>query len=253
VRLLRKMTWVELKLFAREPLTLVFTLALPLILLIVLGGVFGNTPGQTDEATGGTVWRGVGPMDYYAPSYIGLVIAAVCLIGVPVQLASYKERGVLRRFRASSVPVSAVIGSQVLLSVVVAAAGSILLVALAWVIYDIHAAKDVAGFILAFLLVVTAFASLGVMLGALLPTARAAQGAGVLLWFGMMFLAGAGPPPEVLPGWMRDVSVVMPLKHATLLLQDVWLGFGWNWTETAVMVGLSAVAGLISARFFRWE
>lgn len=253
MRLLRKMTWVELKLYVREPLTLVFTLALPLILLVVLGGVFGNTPGQTDEATGGTVWRGVGPMDYYVPSYIGLVIAAVCLIGVPVQLASYKERGVLRRFRASSVPVSAVIGSQVLLSVVVAAVGSLLLVALAWVIYDIHAAKDVAGFILAFLLVVTAFASLGVMLGALLPTARAAQGAGVLLWFGMMFLAGAGPPPEVLPGWMQDVSVVMPLKHATLLLQDVWLGFGWNWTETAVMVGLVAVAGLISARFFRWE
>jgi len=253
VRLLRKMTWVELKLFAREPLTLVFTLALPLILLVVLGGVFGNTPGQTDEATGGTVWRGVGPMDYYVPSYIGLVIAAVCLIGVPVQLASYKERGVLRRFRASSVPVSAVIGSQVLLSVVVAAVGSLLLVALAWVIYDIHAAKDVPGFILAFLLVVTAFASLGVMLGALLPTARAAQGAGVLLWFGMMFLAGAGPPPEVLPGWMQDVSVVMPLKHATLLLQDVWLGFGWNWTETAVMVGLVVVAGLVSARFFRWE
>jgi len=56
-----------------------------------------------------------------------------------------------------------------------------------------------------------------------------------------------------LPGWMRDVSVVMPLKHATLLLQDVWLGFGWNWTETAVMVGLVVVAGLVSARFFRWE
>ena len=150
-------------------------------------------------------------------------------------------------------PVWAVIGSQVLLSVVVAAAGSILLVALAWVIYDIRAAKDVAGVILAFLLVVAAFASMGVMLGALLPTARAAQGAGVLLWFGMLLVSGAGPPPEVLPGWMQTASQGMPLKHATQLLQDVWLGFGWNWAEVVVLVGFFAVAGLVSARFFRWE
>ena len=44
MKILRKMSWLELKLFASEPITVLFTLALPLVILHVLGGVFGSTP-----------------------------------------------------------------------------------------------------------------------------------------------------------------------------------------------------------------
>ena len=58
MRTLFKLTWVEIKLFIREPITVVFTLALPIIFLFVMGGVFGNTPNPE-------IYRGVGAMDYY--------------------------------------------------------------------------------------------------------------------------------------------------------------------------------------------
>lgn len=252
MRLLGKMTWIELKLFLREPLTVVFTLALPLIILVILGGVFGNTPDQTDDA-GQAVWRGAGPMDYYVPSYLGLVIAAVGLVGLPPHLASYRERGVLRRFRASSISAGGLLGAQALVTLVVALAGSALLVVVAAAAYDINRPASVPLVVAAFLLTVLEFAALGVLLGSVLPTARAAQGAGLLLWFGMMFLAGAGPPPEVLPDWMRTLGDFMPLYHASVLLQDGWLGFGWNTSEMLVGLGVLAASAALSLRFFRWD
>lgn len=90
---LARMVWVESKLFGREPTTVFFTLALPLMILYVLGGVFGNTP------TGG-VYEGIGALDFYVPAYVGLSVAAVGLISLPTHVAEYRERGVLRRFRA---------------------------------------------------------------------------------------------------------------------------------------------------------
>lgn len=237
--------WIEMKLFAREPLTVVFTLALPLVLLFVLGSVFGNTP----EAD---VYRGVGAMDYYVPAYAALVTASLGLIALPTHLAEYRERGILRRFRASTVPLWAVFGAHALVAVVSAAVGSALLIAVAALTYDIAAPVSPLGFAAAFALGALAFASIGGLLGAAMPTARAAQGAGVLLWFVMLMIAGAGPPPEVLSDAMRAVADATPLRHVILLLQDPWLGFGWNGTETvtvmAWLLGSTLLAGLLLRR-----
>jgi ABC-2 type transport system permease protein len=248
VRRLAKMTWLELKLFAREPLTVIFTMAIPLILLFILGGVFGNSPDPE-----GVVYRGAGAMDFYIPAYIALVVASLGLIGLPVHLAAYRERGVLRRFRASSVGLWNILGSQASVMFIMAVLGSILLVLVAIAGYDPHFPVSPGLAVPAFVLGALCFASLGVMLGSILPTARAAQGVGVLLWFIMIFISGAGPPPEVLSNAMVWVARFMPLTHTIRLLQDPWLGFGWNVTETIIVVGITVGAALISLRFFRWE
>lgn len=240
MRALARTSWVELKLFAREPLTVVFTLALPLVLLFVLGSVFGNTPDPE-------VYRGVGAMDYYVPAYAGLVIASLGLIALPTHLADYRERGILRRFRASSVPLPSVFGAHVVVTIVSAAVGSLLLMAVAVLTYDIRAPESPAGFAGAFLLSALSFSAIGALLGAALPTARAAQGAGVLLWFVMLIIAGAGPPPEVLTEATRAVADATPLRHVILLLQDPWLGFGWNTTETLIVLAWLAGSGALAA------
>ena len=91
MKTLWKLTWVEIKLFFREPTTMVFTLALPLLFLFVMGGVFGNNPDPD-------IYRGFGPTNYYIPAYIGLVISSIGVISLPVHLTGYRERGVLKRF-----------------------------------------------------------------------------------------------------------------------------------------------------------
>jgi ABC-2 type transport system permease protein len=228
VKLLGKLIVVELKLFLREPLTVLFSLALPLILLLILGGVFGNKadPGY---------YRGVGPMDFYVPAYVALVTASIGLISVPVHIAENRERGVLRRFQASGVPVWAVAVAEIVVSVLIAAVSSVVLVVAAVPIYDFAGPDSVVLVLGAFVLCAVMFGMLGVMLGALLPTARAAQALGILLWFVMLLLGGAGPPPEVLSSGMRAVSDVLPLTHAVAVIQYGWLSSDPGWSLLIVI------------------
>ncbi len=246
MRMLAKLTWVELKLFVREPLTVVFSLAFPLILFLVLAEVFGN---EIDPE----VYRGVGAIDFYVPAYIGLVIASVGVIGIPVHLAAYREAGVLRRFRASSMPVWSVFGSQIIVAFVIAIISGALMILLAVLLYDMSAPHFAAGVIAAFVLGTLSFAALGFLLGAVLPTPRVAQLAGLMLFFVMMLLSGPGPPREVLGDVLQRIGDGLPLTHVIVLLQDPWLGFGWNAAATVIALGILVGSALLSVRFFRWE
>ncbi|MEI6452925.1 MAG: hypothetical protein WCP98_23635, partial [Actinomycetes bacterium] len=79
-----KMTWIEFKLLSREPVTLVFSFAFPILVLVLLGGIFGD---QTMERG---AYQGVKMMDWYVPSFIALVIASIGTISLPVHLSSYR-------------------------------------------------------------------------------------------------------------------------------------------------------------------
>ena len=133
MRTLAKMVWLEIKLFAREPITLIFTLALPLLILMVLGGIFRGHPIHSGR------YVGIRTMNYYLPGYIGLVLASLGTISLPVHLAGYRERGILRRFRASGMKEWAMLASQTLVSIAIAIVGSLLLYALGAGAYSVHA------------------------------------------------------------------------------------------------------------------
>lgn len=248
MRTLVKLTWVEMKLFVREPITMVFTFALPVIFLFVMGGVFGNTPDPE-----GLIYRGVGPIDYYVPAYIGLVITAIGVVSLPVHLTAYRERGILRRFRASSISIWSVLGSHIIVSFVIAVIGGILVTVLAILTYDAGLPESPGLFLVAFVLSTLSFAAFGFLLGAILPNARAAQGIGLLLFFVMLILAGAGPPREVMTEAMHIIGDITPLRYVILSLQDPWLGFGWNVKASLIVCGIMLLASLLSVRFFKWE
>jgi len=245
----RRMAWLEVKLLVREPITLIFTFAFPLLVLAVLGQVFGNTPDPEQPE----VFRGVGPMDYYLPGYIGLSIAAIGLIALPVHLASYRERGVLKRYRASGLSAGLVVGSQAAVGALAAIVGAALLTIVGFLGYDVHAPESVGGVLLGFAASVVCFGAIGVLLGAVLPSARAAQGLGLMLFFAMMFLSGTDGPREILGDVMRGIGEAFPLTHSFIVMQDPWIGFGVNAGRLALVVAITVCAGLASVRAFRWE
>jgi ABC-2 type transport system permease protein len=194
MRTLSKLTWVEIKLFGREPIAVVFALAFPLVVLLVLAGAFGN-----DVAPFG----GVRAVDYYLPGYLAVVIASVGLIGLPVHLAGLRERGVLRRLRASSVPMSTVFGAQVIVNFVMATVGAAVLLVAASLIYEVHAPSSSAGVAVAFAVGTLSFLALGILIGSLARTARVAQAIGLVLFFPLWLLSGAGPPLAAMTDTMR--------------------------------------------------
>lgn len=244
-----QLAWVELKLFLREPLTVVFSLALPLIILFVLGGVFGNEPAGPGEEI---VYRGVGPMSYYVPAYLALVVASVSVISIPTHLAGNRERGVLKRFHASAIAAWEVAAAQLTVAFVLSVASGVILFIAANLVYDFEPAASLPAVFGVFLLLVLGFAAFGIFLGAVLPTARAAQAIGMLVWFVMLFLGGAGPPPEVLTEGMRIVADFTPLWHAVQMTQDAWLGLdaGLSWL---IFCAIALASTVLALRFFRWE
>ncbi len=236
--------WTEAKLFAREPMTVLFTLILPLLFLLVLGGVFGNKPNPA--------WQGQGPVNFYVPAYLGLVWASVGLLALPVHLVRYREDGVLRRLRASAAPKWAIFGSQAIVACAIALIGGALLIAAGVLTYHVRAPQSIAGVLVAWLLAGIVFASLGILLSCI-PTSRGALGAGLGLFFVMMMLSGSGPPFKVMSAPLRDVSDILPLTYVTRVLEAPWLGTSLAWTDVGVAAGIALMAGAIATLMFRWE
>jgi ABC-2 type transport system permease protein len=127
-----------------------------------------------------------------------------------------------------------------------AVGGAVLLVA-AGLVYDVHAPASVAGVALGFAVGALSFVALGLLLGSLAPTARAAQGIGLVLFFPMWLLSGAGPPRGVMTEAMRQLSDLLPLTRVVAAVQEPWLGTGSNLSELVVLSGLFAAAVALTA------
>jgi ABC-2 type transport system permease protein len=239
---LRKLIWIELKLFTREPFTLIFMFVFPLVVLVVLLGIF-----EPDDPE----FPGASPRGYYLASYVGVVIATVGLISLPVHVAAYRERGILRRFRASSVPAWSVVGAQMIVGLLMVTVGSILLVAVGKLAYDASLPATYGRVAVAFVLGTLCFLAIGILLASLTRNARAAQAIGMIMFFPMWLLSGAGPPSFVMSAGMRQISDLLPLTYAVRALYDPWLGLASEATDLLVLAGILLVAGTLSVRLFR--
>ncbi len=106
------MTRTEFRLFRREPFSVIFVLAFPLMMMMLLAAVFGNKQADAHKIQNGMlIWRGVTPATYYTAASVAVIVAALGLMTLPITLTSYRQRGILRRFRASSVSASTLVSS----------------------------------------------------------------------------------------------------------------------------------------------
>lgn len=244
MRALQNLTIMELKLFLREPAAAFFTLALPLALLLLNGSVTGNAP-QADLG-------GVGIVDLMVPGFVALVIATSGLNILPGVIASYRERGILRRYRATPLRPATLIAAQVATQVAVATLGLALLIAVAVVLFDLRAPASPLGVAVAYVLSVLGFCALSFVLASLAPTARTASAVAAALYFPMIFLSGATWPREALPAFAVRVGDVLPLTYVVRALSSPWHGQGWDVTALAVLAVMAVVGAAVSARTFRW-
>jgi ABC-2 type transport system permease protein len=239
------MTLIEAKLFLREPLGLFFTLAFPVMILLLFAGIFGN------EAVPGM--PGVRSVDIQAPGYATMVIGTVALIGLPVTLASYRQGGILRRMRATPLRPWTVLAAQVLVNLAVTLAGIALLLVVARVVFGLRLPAAPLGVTFALVFSSLSFFAVGFVLAGVLSSARTAQVVGQVVYFPMLFLSGAILPREMFPEAIRRVSDFLPLTYVVDLVQNLWLQDTWDRTALAVLAGMLIVAVAVSSRTFRWE
>jgi ABC-2 type transport system permease protein len=228
----------ELTLMRRDPLTLTFVFAFPVLTMLIIGGAFGT---KADPSFGG-----VNPAHWYVASYFTVVIGAMGLVMMPVHLAAYRERGVLRRFAAGGFPRWSFALSQLVTGFVAVFVASAILLAVAAPVYGVPAPHEWARVIGGTVLGTLAFTSIGVFLGTLLPSARAAQAIGLLLFFPSFLLGAGGPPPHAMGSVLRTVAGYLPLTWVTDAIRGPWLGIG-SATGSFIMVGVIAVSATFLA------
>jgi ABC-2 type transport system permease protein len=243
---LAAMTKTETKLFFREPLLPALVLALPV--LLVIG--FGLIPGFGDPSSD---LSGQSGTEYIASIGVAIVLAVLGLSILPTTLATYRERGVLRRLRATPATPRALLGAQLLLVGGATVAATVLLVLVASIGFGVAVPRNLAGFVIAVVLGAASLLSLGLMVAAVAPTAKGATAIGMTLFFPSMFLAGVYVPRETFAPFLRHVSDGTPLGAALQAVRDCWQGSWPHPVHLVTMVGWTLVAVAVAARTFRWE
>jgi ABC-2 type transport system permease protein len=248
------MTRTEFRLFRREPFSIVFVLAFPLMMMMLLAAVFGNKQADAHKIQNGMlIWRSVTPATYYVAASVAVIVAALGLMTLPIVLAGYRERGILRRFHASAVPASTLVGAQLTLGFVTFVAGTVVMAIVARLAYHTMLPQDVLGVLVALVAGTAAFGAIGFLLATVIRTSRSAQGIGLLLFFALWLISGTAPPRAVLPTGLRAIGSFFPLTHLVNAVQNPWFGFGWSGTDLGILAAYAVAASGVALWRFRWD
>ncbi len=244
---LRTLVAVQIKLYLREPVVVLFSVLLAPMLLVLMGFVFGNDPVA--------MLGNRGQMSVNVPSFAAIVIGVVGLATLPIETSTRREAGVLRRLRATPLrPLTYIVG-DVLVNLILALLGILLLFLLGLVVYQVEFTGHVLPLVAGVLLCIAAFLAIGYVLAGLAPSARVAVVVGNVLLYPMMIFSGTTVPLEIMPQAVRNVSAFIPLTHVVTLLRGLWFGesFSDHLTEVAVLGGILLVGTAVAALTFRWE
>ena len=243
---LPKLIQVEAKLFLREPATLLFTLLLPLGLMLVFGLGFRDDPAPA------------GPGQQQQPTFLpalSLMIAVGMLgfFGLPSVLGAYREKGILRRLSTTPVHPAQLLIAQLVVQLATALVAVLALVVVGHYVVGLPFPQNVGGFLLAVVLGLSSLFALGLVVAALSPTARIAGSVGPLLFFPLLFLAGTWLPRDKMPHLLATIGEYSPLGALVDTVAAAWGGAAPHADQLAVMAGLAVVLGTLAARLFRWE
>jgi ABC-2 type transport system permease protein len=241
-----KLTLTELKLFLREPTAVFFAVIFPPLLL----GVLGVIPGfrEPSEDLGGQR-----VIDLYVPIMIAFVLAMLAISVLPTFLATYREKGILRRLSTTPVRPGSVLLAQLVMGVGMALVAVALVLGVGVVAFDTAIPAQPLGYLVAFVLAAAATFAVGMVVAAVAPSGKAASAIGSILFFPMMFLAGLYFPREAMPDILRRVSDFTPLGAGVQALQDAATGAWPQPLHLAVLAAIAIAASLTAAKLFRWE
>jgi len=248
MRGLVRLIWVEFLLQLREPFAAFFALAFPPLLVLLFGSIYGNEPKPE--------LGGLGTIDVAVSGYVGMVIATVAIFNLPISLAGYRERGILRRLAVTPLSPFAVFLAHLVSLALLTVCGILLLVLVAKVGYHLRFLGSLSSAIAAGALGGITLFSVGFALAALAPTARTAQVTSMLLFYPMLFLSGMAMPREILPERIQRVAIFLPATPVVTLLRAAWENTAWWRNEPHALLALAlwTVGSLaVAAWRFRWE
>ncbi|WP_250036861.1 ABC transporter permease [Paractinoplanes maris] len=246
MRVFAKLTLTEIKLFLREPIAAFFVLFFPTLLVVILGSIPSFREPSADLG-------GARVIDLYVGIAVALTLAMVAIQVTPAVLATYRERGVLRRLATTPVSPLKLLGAQLAMFGLAAIASTALVLAVGRLAFDVRLADNFPAFVLAFLLTAAGTLAIGIFVAAVVPSGKAGNSVGTILFFPLMFFAGLWTPREVMPEVLQRIADFTPLGAGERALNEAMTG-GWpNLLSATVLLGYVVVFGFAAVRSFRWS
>ena len=243
-----KLTWLEIKIFLREPLGAFGSILFPVLVFVLVGRFVGGRPQPRVPATAEFVRVGL-------PVLVSVLIALNGVLSLVTIISIYREGGILKRLRATPLRPQTILTAHVLVKLVLTAVTLALTVLAGKRYYPVNMEVPIFGFTMAQLISTWSILSIGFLIASLVPTARFAQPVGAAILYPMIALCGLFVPLQSLPPALQAVARLIPLTYAVSLLQGIWQGEAWSAHigDVAALIVVFVICAGLSAKVFRWE
>jgi ABC-2 type transport system permease protein len=248
LRGLWKLTWLEIKIFLREPLGAFGSILIPVLVFLVVGRVMGSGHSASSLAESSFMQTGL-------PVLASVLIAVNAVLSLVTIISIYREGGILKRLRATPLRPQTILSAHVIVKLLLTAATLALLVLAGKRYYPVGIHAPLFSFTIALLISTWSILSIGFLIASIVPTARFAQPIGGFIMYPMLGICGLFAPVALMPPVLRAVAKVVPLTYAVSLMEGIWKGEAWSAHvgDVAALVLVFAVCTALSAKVFRWE
>ena len=237
---------VEGKLSLRSPDGIIFGIGMPVGVLLLIAVVAGS------QSAGGADYS------FLQSTFASLLTVGICataFMGLPLTIADYRDKKILKHFFATPIRPFMILSVQVVIGMLTSFFSAALVTVLAVFGFGYRMEGDPFLFIGAFLLVMLSMYSIGMILASLCKTVKIANVVTTFVYFPMLFLSGATIPFELFPDTVQKVCNVLPLTHGIKLLKAVSLNM-WSqeiWISVALLIVFAVVGCIISVVSFKWD
>ena len=248
LRGLWKLTWIEIKIFLREPLGAFGTIGIPVLVFVVTGRIVGHSLAPASLTASSFITAGL-------PVLASVLIAISAVLSLVTIISIYREGGILKRLRATPLRPQTILTAHVVVKLLLTVATLALMVLAGKRYYPIGIHVPLFGFTMALLISTCSILSMGFLIASIVPTARFAQPIGAVIMYPMIGVSGLFVPVTSLPPALQAVARVVPLTYAVSLLEGIWKGDAWSAHvgDVAALAVVFIVCTALSAKVFRWE
>ncbi|HZN13086.1 MAG TPA: ABC transporter permease [Acidimicrobiales bacterium] len=238
---------IEQRAFWRSPDYALFTFALPVVLLVVLGST------NRGDVIPGSHVRAVTVL---VPSVIAFGVVVAAYANLATKLASLRHDGVLKRMRTTPLEPRIYLAGSLLSTLVTTLVIALVTAGIGTIAFD--ASPRAGGWpalVIGLLVGITCFASLGLAISAVVPSVEAAGPITNASYLPAAIVSGVFDPTLELPRWLSHVMGALPIRPLADVLESAYQqgARGIPGTQLGVLALWTALGLVLAVRLFKWE
>lgn len=241
-----KLLRIEGKLSLRCPDGIIFGLGMPVGILLLIAIV------------GGDVVVSDGSYTFFESAFASLLTVGICAtgcMGLPIAIADYREKKILKHYFVTPIRPITILFVQVCICMIISIASAVLIGIIAVLFFGYQMKGNLIALIGTYFLVMSSIYAIGLIVASVCHSVKTVNVVTTFVYFPMVFLSGATIPFELFPSGVQTVANMLPLTHGIKLLKDCSLNLQGDsiLLSVGILLTITIVGYAISFKMFRWE